>query len=166
MLQYSGGSPCGPTKAKDKRAVHDGVKYKTYDDENESKSASATDDSTERRKSATISFLCDREPMNTQALASFVGTDPDQCAYFFEVRSQHACAGAEPHQPGSVGPGSVFAIIFFIAVLVYLVGGVFYQRTVAHARGWRQLPNYSLWAGIWNFTKVCARSPTSMLHAV
>jgi cation-dependent mannose-6-phosphate receptor len=86
-----------------------------------------------------------------------VGTDPDECAYFFEVRSQHACPGAEPHKPGSVGPGSVFAIIFFIAVLVYVVGGIFYQRTVAHARGWRQLPNYSLWAGIWSFVKVCLR---------
>ncbi len=70
------------------------------------------------------------------------------------MRSQHACAGAEPHKPGSVGPGSVFAIIFFITVLVYVVGGVFYQRTVTHARGWRQLPNFSLWSGIWGFVKV------------
>ncbi|KAL2022536.1 hypothetical protein VTK56DRAFT_5143 [Thermocarpiscus australiensis] len=105
-----------------------------------------------RRKSATISFLCDHDP-DTPTTASFVGTDPDECAYFFEVRSQHACASAEPHKPGSVGPGSVFAIIFFITVLVYVVGGIFYQRTVAHARGWRQLPNYSLWAGIWSFVK-------------
>lgn len=110
------------------------------------------------RKSATISFLCDRDPTILTAI-SFVGTDPDECAYFFEVRSQHACAGAEPHKPGSVGPASVFAIIFGITVLVYILGGIFYQRTVAHARGWRQLPNYSLWAGIWNFVKV--RDPTS-----
>ncbi|KAJ4303985.1 Cation-independent mannose-6-phosphate receptor CI-MPR [Collariella sp. IMI 366227] len=107
---------------------------------------------TTRRKSATISFLCDRDP-DTPTAFSFIGTDPDECAYFFEVRSQHACAGAEPHKPGSVGPGSVFAIIFFITVLVYVVGGVFYQRTVAHARGWRQLPNWSLWAGIWGFVR-------------
>jgi cation-dependent mannose-6-phosphate receptor len=45
-------------------------------------------------------------------------------------------------------------------VLVYLVGGVFYQRTVAHARGWRQLPNYSLWAGIWSFIRVSPRGPS------
>ncbi|KAK3358058.1 mannose-6-phosphate receptor binding domain-containing protein [Lasiosphaeria hispida] len=109
---------------------------------------------TARRKSATISFLCDRDPEIPTA-ASFIGTDPDECAYFFEVRSQHACAGVEPHKPGSVGPGSVFAIILLIAVLVYVVGGVFYQRTVAHARGWRQLPNYSLWSGIWGFVKSC-----------
>lgn len=115
------------------------------------------------RKSATISFLCDRDPTISTAI-SFVGTDPDECAYFFEVRSQHACAGAEPHKPGSVGPASVFAIIFGITVLVYILGGIFYQRTVAHARGWRQLPNYSLWAGIWNFVKVRSLAPASLLE--
>ncbi|KAK4106017.1 hypothetical protein N658DRAFT_502555 [Parathielavia hyrcaniae] len=100
-------------------------------------------DKTVRRKSATIPFLYDHDP-DTPTAFFFVGTDPDTYAYFFEVRSQHACAGAVPHKPGSVGPGSVLAIIFFVTVLVYVVGGVFYQRTVAHARRWRQLPNYSL----------------------
>ncbi|KAL2147615.1 hypothetical protein VTI28DRAFT_8069 [Corynascus sepedonium] len=104
------------------------------------------------RKSASISFLCDHDP-DTPTAISFAMADPYECAYFFEVRSQHACASAEPHKPGSVGPGSVFAIIFFITVLVYVMGGVFYQRTVAHARGWRQLPNYSMWAGIWSLIK-------------
>lgn len=170
VLQYKGGSPCGTSKEK-RGGVHAGASYKDYDDEDSDsysdspskdkdqkpeKDKEDTDketDKTRRRKSATISFLCDRDP-DVQTAASFIGTDPDECAYFFEVRSQHACAGVEPHKPGSVGPGSVFVIIFFIAVAVYVAGGVFYQRTVAHARGWRQLPNYSLWAGIWNFAKV------------
>ncbi|KAK4448840.1 mannose-6-phosphate receptor binding domain-containing protein [Podospora aff. communis PSN243] len=189
VLQYSGGSPCGKSKGKDevKRGnVHNGASYRGYSDDDDEekprkKEAKDKDDDQKkpskdkddkekekekdkRRKSATISFLCDRDP-DVVTSASFVGTDPDECAYFFEVRSQHACAGAEPHKPGSVGPGSVFAIIFFIAILVYVVGGIFYQRTVAHARGWRQLPNYSLWSGIWNFltdiaiilTSSCAR---------
>lgn len=107
-----------------------------------------------RRKSATFAFRCDRESISSLATVSFVSADPDECAYLFTVRSQHACAGVEPHAPGSVGPGGVFAIIFFITILVYFVGGVFYQRTVANARGWRQLPNYSLWAGIWSFLTV------------
>ena len=41
-----------------------------------------------------------------------------------------------------------------IALLVYLVGGCVYQRTVMHARGWRQLPNYSMWAGIGSYIRV------------
>jgi cation-dependent mannose-6-phosphate receptor len=179
VLQYTGGSPCGPKdKSRDKRSSLDEATWyndeeedylprrgpKSYDDDDDDDDYDDEDrkngknkdkdKETTRRKSATISFLCDHDP-DTPTAVSFVGADPDLCAYFFEVRSQHACATAEPHKPGSVGPGSVFAIIFFIAVLVYLLGGVFYQRTVAHARGWRQLPNYSMWASIWNFLKVC-----------
>lgn len=187
VLQYKDGSPCGADKSKRSNVREGSYRHFADDDEDESKPAGKKskeedqkpgkgkeddkddkkkdDDKDEEkekpkhRKSATISFLCDRDPTISTAI-SFVGTDPDECAYFFEVRSQHACAGAEPHKPGSVGPASVFAIIFGITVLVYILGGIFYQRTVAHARGWRQLPNYSLWAGIWNFVKV--RSPGSV----
>ena len=180
MLQYSGGSPCGADaksgkdkdKEKDKKGKGDDkdkrgvtVPYE-YDDEDAALIPHLQDKEKDddknlngdnlRRKSATISFLCDRDPTNTQATFSFIGTDPDECAYFFEARSSHACAHAEPHKPGSVGPGSVFGLIVLIAILVYVLGGVFYNRTVAHARGWRQLPNYSLWAGIWSF--ICVRS--------
>jgi cation-dependent mannose-6-phosphate receptor len=164
--------------------VHEGATYSSYDDEDEeidyeAGSASADagsagkdddededknkdkdngkgkDDSAIRRKSAIISFRCDRDPATTGAKLSFIEADEDECTYMFSMLSQHACAKSEPHAPGSVGPGSVFAIIFFVAVAVYVLGGVFYQRTVAHARGWRQLPNYSLWAGIWSFIQVC-----------
>jgi cation-dependent mannose-6-phosphate receptor len=45
-------------------------------------------------------------------------------------------------------------VIALIAVAAYLVGGCAYQRTVMHQRGWRQCPNYSLWAGIFDFVKV------------
>jgi cation-dependent mannose-6-phosphate receptor len=170
VLQYSGGSPCGKNEKRDldiveRSSVHTGAAYKYSDYEDEDRAlATGTPtvrdtketDTAKRRKSATISFLCDRDAVSSVATASFVGTDPEECAYFFEVRSQHACAGAEPHKPGSVGPGSVFAIILLIAVLVYFGGGIFYQRTVANQRGWRQLPNYSLWAGIWSFVSVRA----------
>ncbi|KAK1242288.1 hypothetical protein MKX07_000274 [Trichoderma sp. CBMAI-0711] len=163
VLQYTGGSPCGESRSSPDNDPDDD--YDDYDkrsstfDEGLSSPGHAhavetidRDKSTSktRRKSATISFLCDRDPGTTTAV-SFVGVDPDECSYFFEARSVHACAHAEPHKPGSVGPGSVFGLILVIAVLVYVLGGVFYNRTVAHARGWRQLPNYSLWAGIGSF---------------
>lgn len=41
-----------------------------------------------------------------------------------------------------------------IAVAVYVVGGCVYQRNVMHQRGWRQLPNYAIWAGVGSFVKV------------
>lgn len=170
VLQYTGGSICGQSLKRDvghaleKKSVHIGASYKysDYEDEEERSASSssppisaAKETSTpKQRKSASISFLCDRDPTASSAAVSFVGVDPSECAYFFEARSPHACAGAEPHTPGSVGPGAVFGIILFIAILVYVGGGIFYQRTVANQRGWKQLPNYSLWAGIWSFVSV------------
>ncbi|KAL8404326.1 hypothetical protein RB594_009254 [Gaeumannomyces avenae] len=159
-LQYTGGSPCGDdAKARDKRApssVHSGAAHQGFDDEAAAEAARRdrlrqSEASRERRKSATLSFVCDHDMVGEKAAVSYIGSSPDGCAYFFDVRSSRACAGVEPHPPGSVGPGGLFAIILIIAVMVYVLGGVFYQRTVAHARGWRQLPNYSLWAGIWEF---------------
>ncbi|KAM5365427.1 hypothetical protein ACJZ2D_011025 [Fusarium nematophilum] len=166
VLQYTGGSPCGEdadTTGLLRRSPQDDYRYDedepTYNPSEspvpESEAPKPVDK--RRRKSTIISFHCDRDPGSTQASVSFVGTDPDECAYFFEARSSHACAHAEPHKPGSVGPGSIFGLIVVIAVLVYFLGGIFYNRTVAHARGWRQLPNYSLWAGIWSF--ICVRRP-------
>ncbi|KAI1075402.1 mannose 6-phosphate receptor domain-containing protein [Whalleya microplaca] len=179
VLQYTGGSPCGKSSKRDtedledRDAVHGGAAYKGSDYEREGDTPTATStvqavketDEPKRRKSATIFFSCDRDPAASAAQVSFIATDPDECSYVFKVKSQHACAGAEPHKPGSVGPGSVFAIILVIAVLVYLLGGIVYQRTVANARGWRQLPNYSLWHSVWTFicdafviiTSSCAR---------
>ncbi|XDG01414.1 hypothetical protein ABKA04_001029 [Annulohypoxylon sp. FPYF3050] len=175
VLQYTGGSPCGKStkreeaglgkrkgNAKGKRSsIHDGAAYRDPDYERENDAPSATGtmsakatketDEPRRRKSATIFFSCDRDPGAGAAQVSFIATDPEECSYVFKVKSQNACAGVEPHKPGSVGPGSVFLIIFAIAVLVYLLGGIFYQRTVANARGWKQLPNYSLWASVWSY---------------
>ncbi|CZS93872.1 probable MRL1 Mannose 6-phosphate Receptor Like [Rhynchosporium graminicola] len=139
VLQYTNGSPCSAEKKK-KNSDRDEGEVETRKD------------SEVRRKSTLISFHCDKDPLATQAAVTFVGTDPDECSYHFEVLSRAACITAEPAKQ-SVGPGAVFTLIGIIAILVYFLGGVFYQRNVAHARGWRQLPNYSMWSGIGNFIK-------------
>ncbi|KAI0105463.1 mannose-6-phosphate receptor binding domain-containing protein [Nemania sp. FL0031] len=192
VLQYTGGSYCGKKKSRSqslstRSAVHAGAAYRDYenedddDDDNDEDSPSPEKDEGKekedkskdedngederRRKSTTIFFSCDRDTLGGLAQVSFIAVDPEECNYVFKVKSAHACAGVEPHKPGSVGPGSVFAIILVVAVLVYLLGGVFYNRTVGNARGWRQLPNYSMWASVWSFicdmfviaTSSCAR---------
>ncbi|KAI0455474.1 mannose-6-phosphate receptor binding domain-containing protein [Xylaria acuta] len=181
VLQYTGGSPCGKRGSRswslsDRSAVHAGAAYRDYENDDEPPSSktdgddvgeSKEDDEEDevRRKSTTIFFSCDRDALGGNAQVSFIAVDPEECNYVFKVKSAHACAAAEPHKPGSVGPGSVFAIILVVAVLVYLLGGVFYNRTVGNARGWRQLPNYSMWASVWSFicdmfviaTSSCAR---------
>lgn len=83
---------------------------------------------------------------------SFVAS-PDSCTYMFEARTSAACGGVETAKQ-QLGPSGVFGVIVLIAILVYVVGGCVYQRTVMHQRGWKQLPNYALWAGIAGFVSV------------
>jgi cation-dependent mannose-6-phosphate receptor len=110
------------------------------------------EESVVRRKNTIISLLCTNEPLAPEMSISFVAS-PDSCTYIFEARSPAACAGIEKaSQP--LGPAGVFGVIALIAILVYVAGGCVYQRTVMHQRGWRQLPNYGLWAGIWGFFSV------------
>ncbi|KAF5873612.1 putative vacuolar sorting receptor protein [Botrytis fragariae] len=97
VVEYTNGSPCGGKNKK-----------RSWDDDDD-------DDKSIRRKSSIISFHCEKDPLAT-ASASYVGTDPEECAYFFEVRSQAACGGSEPAKQ-TVGPGAVFAIIGVIAIL-------------------------------------------------
>lgn len=110
-----------------------------------------------RRKSTLLSFICDTSPLlSTRPAISFLGS-PDHCTYVFEVRSRYACAGATPSgEKGTLGPGGVFGVILGIALLVYLIGGIVYQRNVMHQRGWRQLPNYVVWASVISFISVSA----------
>ena len=51
----------------------------------------------------------------------------------------------------------LFAGIAAIAVVAYLVGGCAYQRSVMKQRGWRQCPNWGLWAGLFGFIGVSNR---------
>ncbi|KIV80345.1 hypothetical protein PV11_07851 [Exophiala sideris] len=105
-----------------------------------------------RRKSTLMSFICDTSPLlSTKPAISFLGS-PDHCTYVFEVRSRYACGGTtQSEEKGTLGPGGVFGVILGIALLVYLIGGVVYQRNVMHQRGWKQVPNYAVWAGLCSF---------------
>ncbi|KAF9895364.1 Cation-independent mannose-6-phosphate receptor CI-MPR [Aspergillus nanangensis] len=105
-----------------------------------------------RTKSTIMSFLCDRDAGISQVTPSFVGT-MDDCTYFFEIRSSAACGGIVLSDGQGLGPGGIFGVIALIAVAAYLIGGCAYQRTVMHQRGWRQCPNFSLWAGMFDFVK-------------
>jgi cation-dependent mannose-6-phosphate receptor len=160
-LNYTGGSPCD-TKASKRslgtadlsaREIVDDKPKKGKDDEDKDDDDDKKQPvDTVRRKSTIISMLCDRDPLAPQLTLSFVGS-MDECSYFFEGRSAAACATLNKTK-GSLNPGGVFGVIVIIALLVYLVGGCVYNRTVLQQRGWSQVPNYNLWAGILGFFKV------------
>ena len=153
-MNYTDGSPCGedsdrllPRKL---NGDDDHEKGDNRDDEKAHKPSS--DKEPPRRKATIISFICDRDSLAPKVHLSFLGT-LDECTYSFEARSMAACGGIiDPQQ--SLGPGGVFGVIALIAAAVYVLGGIAYQRTVMHQRGWRQLPNYTLWAGMCGFVNV------------
>lgn len=160
VLNYTGGSLCPGSSSSKALATPIDIDLHTRslsddedeDDYEEETSTSSTMKSSERRKTAIISLLCESDPLAKTAF-SFVAA-VDDCVYIFEGRSPHACGGVHV-QKQALGPGGVFGVIVLIAILVYLVGGCVYQRTVMHQRGWRQLPNYHMWAGMARFVVVC-----------
>jgi len=136
LLNYTMGSPC-PDLDEDGLPIDEDL---------------VASKANKRRKSTMLSFVCDTSPLvSTRPAISFLGS-PDHCTYVFEVRSRSACGGTtQSEEKGTLGPGAVFSLIACIALLVYLIGGIVYQRNVLHQRGWRQLPNYAMWAGIFSF---------------
>jgi cation-dependent mannose-6-phosphate receptor len=195
VLNYTGGSFCGPEAEERRLAQrtekfvrepsHNSAWDYDYDHYTGSKGSTRQDDSDDGfgddddndkdgdryheskelpRKSTIISLLCERDPLASKPVISFVGASPDECAYFFEVRTSAACSVVEA-EIQTLGPSGVFGVIFLVAFAVYVGGGCVYQRMVQNQRGWRQMPNYSLWAGIFSyftdfisiFTSSCAR---------
>ena len=110
VLKYTDGSPCDSSN--DKRELIDDDDDEDDDDKHSDKRKGSN---SKRRKSAIISLLCEREPLDPKApkvAISFIDVSPDECAYFFEVRSPISCASRQTDVQGAVGPGGVFGIMF------------------------------------------------------
>ena len=149
VLNLTDGSPCPLTDQRrglPSREIIDGD-----DDKDDNKSPSSS--SSTRRKTTIISMLCERDPLMPLLTLSFIAS-PDECTYIFEARTNAACASIETAKQ-TLSPSGVFGVILMIAIIVYVVGGCVYSRMVLNQRGWKQLPNYSLWAGIFGFFRVC-----------
>ncbi|CAJ0766356.1 21938_t:CDS:2 [Entrophospora sp. SA101] len=82
------------------------------------------------KRSSLISFTCDQ---SVNGIGSPTFVDTDDCTYFFEWRTPVACPTDVTNATMS-GLG-VFFTIFIIALIVYLIGGIVYNRMVNHASG-------------------------------
>lgn len=76
------------------------------------------------RKSTILTFTCDRE-MSARALVSYIG-QANECTYFFEIRSHHACPTAA--KANNLAAVWIFLFIFLAAVFVYFSGGLLYRQ--------------------------------------
>ncbi|OBT51658.1 hypothetical protein VE04_08489 [Pseudogymnoascus sp. 24MN13] len=102
VLQYTGGSPCGSTvesrSSEDLEELDDdGYPVRTLYVKKPKKPVP-----TKRHKSTLISFHCEKDPLKSSAVASFLVTDSVECAYFFEMRSE---AARPVRGPVRAGPG-------------------------------------------------------------
>lgn len=102
VLEYTGGSPCLTADGAD----------------------------TGLTTSTLISFKCAHE-MKGPGAVSFVGS-LDNCTYFFEARTIHACPAVNQRQ--TIAPVSMFAVILFVAVGVWLVGSMILHPSMSWAR--------------------------------
>lgn len=70
------------------------------------------------RKSGLVSFKCDHEMTHHVISPTLVGQLSD-CAYFFEVKTPHACAVSNQEQ--SMQPVTIFVFIVVVATIVGLI---------------------------------------------
>ena len=62
-----------------------------------------------RRKNTVISLLCEDEPTAPKVSLAFLAS-PDECSYFFELRSPFACPAVNVAKQ-QVGPSGVFGLM-------------------------------------------------------
>lgn len=84
--------------------------------------------SNELFKSTLLTFKCDREMMS-KARVNYLGS-MDNCSYFFEVRTVHACATSNEKDETAIW--GIFLSIVFSAIGVYLFAGIIYKIIKRH----------------------------------
>ncbi|XP_063916028.1 uncharacterized protein LOC135132039 [Zophobas morio] len=89
---------------------------------------------------ARIELLCSAYDKSFIKLINAEGTDPT-----LTFTSRYACVIT--HHPG-MSTGSVFLLIFFISVVVYLVGGCLILYFIRGARGLEMIPNIDFWRSL------------------
>ena len=119
-LNYTSGSPCDQPLTRERRKLKDDdndneddedrKSHKDKDKDKENDRPTDDDRDGTRRKSTLISFSCDQNLGSGKAHLSFIGTSPDECAYFFEAKAVAACGGVV-EEPSGLGAGGVFGIM-------------------------------------------------------
>ncbi|CAH1774555.1 unnamed protein product [Owenia fusiformis] len=105
------------------------------------------------KRQATLMFVCD--PTKTdpnQPGLRIVEENKDKtkdCYYLFEIGTNAVCTKS-PFVTFGLSAGSIFCIICFTLLGVYLIGGFLYQRFVIGAKGFEQIPNYEFWQDFGN----------------
>lgn len=116
VLNYTNGSPCDESHHSSRRrrraalpsSLDTSLSIDT--DTDIDPRAITTAPTKSRRKQTIISLQCEKDISAPPASISFVGTDVDECVYFFEVRAFAACPTVEKAVQ-TLGPGGVFGVM-------------------------------------------------------
>ncbi|XP_062608410.1 cation-dependent mannose-6-phosphate receptor-like [Saccostrea cucullata] len=95
--------------------------------------------STSALRNSTILLICDEDASN-DVFSLLKVTPQGQVSYSFKLVSKHACIIKK-----QLSAGSVLLILFFVFVLVYLIGGILFLRFYRGASGKEMIPNFEFW---------------------
>jgi len=88
-----------------------------------------------------IDFICD--PNAGTGSPSFKNEAPTH-HYNFQWTSQYAC----PVKGGALSPGSIMLIIVLCLIVIYVVGGILFNRFKRQLTGIEMIPNVEFWISI------------------
>ncbi|XP_077064886.1 cation-dependent mannose-6-phosphate receptor [Siphateles boraxobius] len=103
--------------------------------------------SKEPRK-AMIMISCSKSAKNDFSVVLEDNQKKGGCYYLFELDTIVLC----PANSSKLSGGSIFLIVVFSCLAVYVTGGFLYQRLVVGAKGVEQFPNYAFWSQIGNLS--------------
>ncbi|CAL1530934.1 unnamed protein product [Lymnaea stagnalis] len=78
--------------------------------------------------------------------SSFTFESETSLTYSFMLKTRFGCAPAPaPSSGGGLSVGSVLVILFFVILLIYLIGGLLFLKFVRKAEGSEVIPNIEFW---------------------
>lgn len=88
-----------------------------------------------------VTFICDKTMKNPK---NMIVVEKPICQFTITVKAAEACPYTGSSKKGLSG-GAVFIIILFVVIVVYLAGGILYNRYKQERQGLEVLPHLNFW---------------------
>lgn len=112
-----------------------------------------------KKRIVNVNFPCDASAKNPSTMT--VSEDKATCVFTITLAAAAACPGSGSGGDGLSG-GSVFLILLFTLVPVYIVAGCLYKRKKLGTQGKESCPNYDFWSTIPDLVKDGCRFSLNM----
>ncbi|XP_046572937.1 uncharacterized protein LOC124280960 isoform X2 [Haliotis rubra] len=102
---------------------------------------------TDGAKALSVTLKCDKMETGKLDVKGEIPAGSQQ--YYLTLHSKHACPGTGGGGgPSAVSIGTIVVIAISGCVILYIIGGVIFQKFVRKASGAELLPNYSFWSSV------------------